>query len=442
VQLAIPALAEMGRPPEVGVRIAERLLVAGLQAQERADESEAARRRLEFLFKASQQLAASLEPASTIQALVELIVPEFGDGCMVRVLEPTRRTRQTTIASSEALRPSILEWWDWLERVTRPGMNRATRHATSEVASTVRKRRRTPVPASGDFSYLIVPLRARGRTLGALCVFSPESRQRYGREDLELGEALGAQAGLAIENAQLYDEQRIIVERLELVRGQLDAAQSEWLRDDERRRIARDLHDQVEQTFFAIGLTATAALNNRQGDGLSDDVARTLTHVGDLATGGAEQLRSAIFALSHTDLAGRGLVPALWKLGRTFQQRTGIETDLVLTGPKRQVPPEIAEALHAMAREALANVERHAGAGAVVLGLHITRRAVTLTVHDDGSGASSLVLREIADSTTHFGLRSIRERVKRLHGTFVAGPGPDGGFLVRARFPFSDGPNA
>ena len=65
MQLAIPALAEMDCPPEVGVRIAERLLVAGLQAQERADESEAARRRLEFLFKASQQLAASLEPAMT-----------------------------------------------------------------------------------------------------------------------------------------------------------------------------------------------------------------------------------------------------------------------------------------------------------------------------------------------------------------------------------------
>jgi signal transduction histidine kinase len=56
-------------------------------------------------------------------------------------------------------------------------------------------------------------------------------------------------------------------------------------------------------------------------------------------------------------------------------------------------------------------------------------------VHDDGGGASSLLLNQIADSATHFGLHGLRERVERLRGTFVAGPGPDGGFVVRARIP-------
>jgi signal transduction histidine kinase len=88
-----------------------------------------------------------------------------------------------------------------------------------------------------------------------------------------------------------------------------------------------------------------------------------------------------------------------------------------------------------MAQEALANVERHARAGAVVLGLHIAPRSITLTVHDDGAGASPLVLKQISNSATHFGLRAMRDRVKQLHGTFVAGPGPHGGFLVRARIP-------
>jgi signal transduction histidine kinase len=254
------------------------------------------------------------------------------------------------------------------------------------------------------------------------------------------GRRRGADAQAALENAQkLYEEQRGIAERVEAVRGQLDAAQGEWLRDDERRRIARELHDHVEQTFFAIGLTATAALAGEQRARAAPPLSQTLTQIGQLATAGAEQLRAAIFALNHAEFAGRGLIAALWKLVRSFQNRTGIETDLVLSGTQRQVPTEIAEVLHAMAREALANVERHARAGAVVLTLHIAPRSITLRVHDDGIGASPLVLKQISNSATHFGLRGMRDRVKRLHGTLMAGPGPDGGFLVRARIPLQGG---
>ena len=421
------------------VVIAERLLVAGLRAQERADESEAARRRLAFLFAASQQLAASLEAAPVIQALADLVVPEFGDGAVVHVLEPGPRGRHTRIASSGVLGGRPPEWWDWLERCLRPGVKRATHLAVSQLGSTGKKRRPPDPLRGGELSFLIVPLRARGRTLGTLTTVASTDRQRYGPDELVLAEALGNQAGLALDNAQLYEEQRRMVERLEGMRGELDVARAEWLRQDERRRIARDLHDHVEQTFFAIGLAATAALEDPGTDGSQAGWAQTLARVAELSTAGSEQLRGAIFALNDGDLAAMGLVPALWKLVRSFQQRTGVETDLVVTGAQRQVPTDVAEVLHATAREALTNVERHARAGAVVLGLHVSARSITLTVHDDGGGASGLVLKRLANSTTHFGLRSLRERVRRLHGTFTAGPGPDGGFLVRARIPLQSG---
>jgi signal transduction histidine kinase len=421
------------------VVIAERLLVAGLRAQERADESEAARRRLVFLFDASQQLAASLEAVAVVQTLADLTVPEFGDGAVVHVLEPGPRGRHTRSASSGVLGGRPPEWWDWLERFLRPGMKQATRLAVSRLGSTRRKRRPPDPHGSGELTFLIVPLRARGRTLGTLTIVASTDRQRYGPDEVALAEALGNQAGLALDNAQLYEEQRRIVERLEGIRGELDVARSEWLRADERRRIARDLHDHVEQTFFAIGLTATAALEDASTSGSQVRWAQALARVADLSNAGSEQLRNAIFALNDADLAAVGLVPALRKLVRSFQRRTGVETDLVFTGAQRQVPTEVAEVLHATAREALTNVERHARAGAVVLGLHLSARSISLTVHDDGAGASSLVLKRIANSTTHFGLRGLRERVRRLHGTFNSGPGPDGGFLVRARIPLQSG---
>jgi signal transduction histidine kinase len=377
--------------------------------------------------------------ASSSPLLADLVVPELGDGAVVHVLEPGPHGRHARIASSGVLGGRPPEWWDWLERCIRPGVKRATHLAVSQLGSTGTKRRLPDPRHSAELIFLIVPLRARGRTLGALTIVASTERPRYGPVELALAEALGTHAGLALDNARLYEEQRGMVERLEGMRGELDVARSEWLRHDERRRIARELHDHVEQTFFAIGLAATAALEDPSADGSPARWAQTLARVAELSNAGSEQLRGAIFALNGGDLAAMGLVPALWKLVRSFQQRTRVETDLVFTGAQRQVPTEVAEVLHAMAREALTNVERHARAGAVVLGLRVSARSITLTVHDDGGGASSLVLKRLANSTTRFGLRSLRERVRRLHGTFTSGPGPDGGFLVRARIPLQSG---
>jgi PAS domain S-box-containing protein len=195
------------------------------------------------------------------------------------------------------------------------------------------------------------------------------------------------------------------------------------------------LQDHALQTFFVIGLVARAALAELAPDRVSEPVAAALVQLVDLASAGTEHLREAIFALNHGEVAARGVVPALWRLVRSFQQRTGIEADLIVTGAQRQLPTEIAEMLHMVGREALANVERHPQAGAVVLGLHIARHSVTLSIQDDGAGTSAPALKRIADSATHFGLRGVGQRVRRLGGTFVAQPARDGGFLVRTRLP-------
>ena len=104
---------------------------------------------------------------------------------------------------------------------------------------------------------------------------------------------------------------------------------------------------------------------------------------------------------------------------RIFQRRTGVEADLVLAGPERPVSREAGEALHAVAREALANVERHARAGAVVLSLRFDKRAATLTIQDDGAGVSPLILRTVEGSATRFGLRNSRERVRWISSAWA-----------------------
>jgi PAS domain S-box-containing protein len=237
------------------------------------------------------------------------------------------------------------------------------------------------------------------------------------------------------ELARLSAEQLEMLERLGRVREQRDAIERERLLEDERKRIARDLHDNVEQAFFAIGLTASASMGEVPESEAGGRMVEALVRVNELATNGVTQLRAAIFALNNAEVVGRRLVPSLQKLARDFRHRTGVEADVIVTGGRRRLPTKVAETLYAAAREALSNVERHSTAGAVVLGLHIGRRHVTLSIQDDGTVVPPTGSQPPANVLSMFGLRSVRDHVLRLDGMFDAGPNPDGGFLVRTRLP-------
>ena len=245
-------------------------------------------------------------------------------------------------------------------------------------------------------------------------------------------EAFARQAALTLENARLSEQQREMISRLQELHSALRSAQRDRLLEAERRRIARELHDQVEQTFFSIGLACRAALETESS---LEHLRACLATARAYAERGAHELEAAIFALSHSDLPDPALVPGMLKLVQDFRGRTGLEADLVVSGQKSRVPAETAEVLQAVAREALANVERHAHASAAVLHLRVDRQAVTLTVQDDGLGAAPLVLSTLADSAAHFGLRDLQARLRQVRGTLSAGPGDEGGFVVRARVP-------
>jgi signal transduction histidine kinase len=146
-------------------------------------------------------------------------------------------------------------------------------------------------------------------------------------------------------------------------------------------------------------------------------------------------MREAIFALTRGEVHDRGLARMLWHIVRDFREHTGLDADLVLVGDEPRLSRDNADALLAVAREGLANVEQHAHATSVVVILRTSKTGVTLAVHDDGIGAPALVLRSIASSATHFGLRGLRERIHKLGGTFKVRRAEDGGFVLRVRVP-------
>jgi len=414
-------------------------------------EAERARGDLRFLARASLELASSLDYETTLATAARLAVPSLGDWCFVTIApadDDKQAQDQVAMYAAAApgtplrqlvarypfapgLAPGVADVSSRGRPVAYPTIADALLQTAARDAESLALLRAVCLRRA-----VVLPLVAYDRVLGALSCYSLQPGRHDGPDAMALAEELARRCALAISNARLYQEQRELVRHLRQLRDRLEATEREQVVTDERHRIAHELHDRVAQTFFSIGLTTRAALDQATNPG--DALHGTLASILRSAEQGASQVRDAIFALTRAEVHDRGLVQALWQLVRNFQQATGIEADLVVSGAEHRAPPEVAEALHAIARGALDNVGQHARASAVVVSLRFEPDAATLTVQDDGVGASPLMLSTLAESATRFGLRSMRERVVRQGGTFTAAPGDEGGFVVRACLPLPD----
>ena len=199
----------------------------------------------------------------------------------------------------------------------------------------------------------------------------------------------------------------------------------------ERRRIARDLHDSVSQALFSATLhtrTAQRALAQEGGDP-SGLVGRSLGAIADLTRSVASEMRSLIIEL-HRDPVGAGLVAALANHASGLRASEGLTVDVRGPGPRLALS-ELAEThLFAIGREALANVQKHAGASAAVVQVEAQQDQVVLEVRDNGSGFNPGV-----GHPGHFGLDSIRSRAAEIGGRLTITSSPGSGTLIRVCVP-------
>jgi signal transduction histidine kinase len=146
-------------------------------------------------------------------------------------------------------------------------------------------------------------------------------------------------------------------------------------------------------------------------------------------------VREAIFALSLPRAAAGGLPAELRRLVRETGESEAVEADLVVSGRPAGLSPESVHTLFVLAREALANVARHARAKRVLVSLRYSDEHVDLVIQDDGVGASEQILHHYQESGTHFGLKRSRRQVEALGGTFEVRNGEESGLAIRARLP-------
>jgi len=219
----------------------------------------------------------------------------------------------------------------------------------------------------------------------------------------------------------------------ERVRAEL-LARAIHMQEDERRRIARELHDETGQALNAMlfGLKAAESALASDPERAREVIARLKAAASD----NVRELQSIIYDLRPSVLDDLGLIPALRWFVDSRLRGAGLAVQWVVRGSERRLRPEVETALFRIAQEALSNVLRHSRAREVRLGLDFSERSVALSVGDDGQGFQvEEMLAHRDESGRGLGLLGMRERVDLLGGWFSVESTPGRGTVVWAEIP-------
>ncbi|MCA1644607.1 MAG: histidine kinase [Chloroflexi bacterium] len=216
------------------------------------------------------------------------------------------------------------------------------------------------------------------------------------------------------------------------------AAQVIMAQEEERRRVARELHDEAGQALTAvvIGLErGLASMPEVYASDLPVQPRQLISNLRDLAAQTLDEVRKLALELRPSVLDDLGLVAALRQYVRSTEERSGLAAQLAIVGWDEgdpRLPPEVETALFRIAQEALTNTIRHARATAVQVRLRRAAGAVSLEVRDNGVGMAAIPAREAGE---HLGMFGMRERAHLLGGQFHAVPVSPSGTLVQVSIP-------
>jgi signal transduction histidine kinase len=251
--------------------------------------------------------------------------------------------------------------------------------------------------ALGMHAALYVPLLARGRAIGVLVAHDKQGPDpRFVDADLRVAEAFADRAAIAVNLAERVsrDSLRRVVEAQEL----------------ERKRLARELHDETGQALTSIILGLRTVEEAASDDDRREAIAALRKQV--LST--LNDVRRLAVELRPQALDDFGLVPTLERLSETFAEKSGIVVHFEAQLGEHRLSPETETALYRIVQEALTNVAKHAEARNVSVLLTRKDGSVLAVVEDDGRG-----LAPGAETGEGLGLVGMRERVSLLGGRLV-----------------------
>jgi signal transduction histidine kinase len=265
----------------------------------------------------------------------------------------------------------------------------------------------------GDLVRL--PLVYQGEAVGELALARRAPGESFSKGDMTLLQSIAHEAGMAAHAVRLTADLQHSRERLVTAR------------EEERRRLRRDLHDGLGPVLGALTLKLDAARNLLATD--PEAVDRLLLDLKAQSQGAVADIRRLVYELRPPALDDLGLAPALRQYANQISSMNGIPVTVEMPETLPPLSAAVEVAAYRIVQEGLNNVVRHAKASNCLVRIAING-SLEIEITDDGVGL-------LPDRQAGIGLISMRERAEELGGTFLAGAGPEGGTRIYARLPLT-----
>jgi len=285
-------------------------------------------------------------------------------------------------------------------------------------------------PESGAY-FVLIPVNPGGSPRGLLYVETDVRGGVIRERDLEVLSSYADTVGMALENMRLYRE--LVAKRkvMDHLMSRVNVAQEE-----ERARIARELHDSVAQSLLKIIYDAGFAL-----DFLKEDPRLAVDEIEEVqqrAKDCLNELRVIMYNLKPTSLDILGLRETIQRYAEQFEEEYAISTNVELQGLD-SIPPSVELTVFRILQEELTNVRKHSNAGSVKIKSETSQGDLILTVEDDGVGFDPKMLEAEQESGKHLGLMALRERAELLGGDLNIDSLPGMGTRIIVRLPMITG---
>jgi signal transduction histidine kinase len=281
-------------------------------------------------------------------------------------------------------------------------------------------------------AFVSIPLQAKGNVLGVLNVFS-YSPHRFTEDDMKLFQAVADLVGVAIEQADLYARLRQDKERYRGMAQYVLAAQEE-----ERKRIARELHDETSQALSALAFNQQAIMEMADASGsLSDAFKNQLKRTQSLVVQINTEINKVIYDLRPTLLDTLGLVAAIRQYAEDILEPLGIKSAVRCKGDSQPLLPEVETGLFRVAQGIIGNIAKHSKASAALVTICYSDDGITMSIEDDGRGFDVSKL-AVADSSGRGSrLLGMKERVKLMGASYSVESQEGRGTSVTVKIPLA-----
>jgi len=274
---------------------------------------------------------------------------------------------------------------------------------------------------------LSIPLVARDRLLGVMNV-ATRDESGFPPEAISLVTSVSDQIAVALENAQLYEA----LQRKEQARGEL-LRKIMSVQEEERKRIARELHDEVSQSLTGSAFNAEAVLSRLPVG--AEEIRGSMEEIRDLAIRTMDEIHRVVYQLRPSLLDDLGLVAAVQWLADHYLEEAGIKVLFETVGSERPLSAEAEITLFRITQEAITNIIKHAGAESVSIAVEFHDDSAAVHIEDDGHGFSVEEVTSSSETDRGLGLLGMKERAELLDGYLRIEAQPGRGTKVSAEVP-------